>query len=166
MTELARLAGVSRATVYNHFPTDEELFTACSTHWAARNPFPDPAAWAEIADPAERLGEAVAELYGWYTRKEDMLGNVFRDVAILPALATVMKGLWSGYVDAVVGTLAEGWPAEGAEREALEAALRLAVSFDTWRTLTEAGLESRRAAELATALVLGVSNGESPQASA
>ena len=41
ITEVAKLAGVSRMTVYNHFPTEVALFVACSTHWASLNPFPD-----------------------------------------------------------------------------------------------------------------------------
>ena len=77
VTDLARLAGVSRMTVYNHFPTEVDLFTACSTHWATRNPFPDPARWAELDEPGERLVHALKELYRWYGLKQDMLGNVF-----------------------------------------------------------------------------------------
>src|SRR5919106_215329 len=37
-------AGVQRATVYRHFPTEESLFEACSSHWRSLNPPPDPAA--------------------------------------------------------------------------------------------------------------------------
>ncbi len=155
VSELAKLAGVSRMTVYNHFPTEVDLFTACSTHWATRNPFPDPARWAEIRDPCERLDSALEELYGWYALKEDMLGNVFRDVAILPALAQVMGDLWSTYVDQLVATLSEGWTEQEAGPETLEAALRLGVDFGTWQTLTEAGLDHDRAAKLSAGMVIG-----------
>lgn len=151
VTELAEAAGVSRTTVYNHFPTDLELFEACSTHWAARNPLPDPETWAGIASPHARLFRALADLYAWYARNEDMLGKVFRDVAIVPALATVMEDRWSSYVDSLVATLANGWPSRDAR--ALDAALRLGVSFDTWQTLTSSGLSDDRAAELASGLV-------------
>src|SRR5690606_11521663 len=34
VTEIAERAGVSRMTVYKHFPSDRDLFVACSTHWA------------------------------------------------------------------------------------------------------------------------------------
>ena len=33
ISDVAKLAGVQRMTVYNHFATDGELFDACSTHW-------------------------------------------------------------------------------------------------------------------------------------
>ena len=63
VSAIAERAGVQRATVYRHFPDEEALFAACSSHWAALNPPPDPAAWAEIADPDERLRRALSELY-------------------------------------------------------------------------------------------------------
>ena len=108
VTELAKLAGVSRMTVYNHFPTEIDLFTACSTHWATHNPFPDPSKWATVDDPSERLTNGLTELYGWYGLKEDMLGNVLRDAAILPSLAKIMDDLWSTYMEELVRTLAQG----------------------------------------------------------
>jgi len=150
IVDVARRAGVSRMTVYNHFPTEVDLFTACSTHWATLNPFPDPAPWATIDDPSERLIRALKEMYEWYGLKEDMLGKVFRDLPIVPALQKVMGGLWSTYVEELVRTLGHGWPARRAE---LEAALRLAVDFNTWRILTESGLSHDRAAELAARMV-------------
>ena len=52
VTEVARLAGVRRATVYNHFPGDVELLDACSAHWIQENPPPDPEAWGAVEDPA------------------------------------------------------------------------------------------------------------------
>ena len=35
ISALAEEAGVTRLTVYRHFPDDLALFTACSAHWAA-----------------------------------------------------------------------------------------------------------------------------------
>ncbi|MEN8145248.1 MAG: TetR/AcrR family transcriptional regulator [Gemmatimonadota bacterium] len=155
VTDVAKLAGVSRMTVYNHFPTLTELFMGCSTHWAASNPFPDPERWAEIDDASERLVSALTELYGWYEQKEDMLGKVFRDVPIVQALSTVMSELWTPYVDGMVGVLAHGWPSTNTEPETLHAALRLAVDFNTWRVLTESGLNHQGAAHLAARMVAG-----------
>ena len=42
---IAKRAGVERHTVYAHFPDDGTLFRACSEHWAARHPLPDPERW-------------------------------------------------------------------------------------------------------------------------
>ena len=155
VTEVAKLAGVSRMTVYNHFPTEFDLFLACSTHWATRNPFPDPSRWAESNNPSERLISALKELYGWYGLKEGMLGKAFRDTPVLPSLQKVLDDLWSTYVEQLVGALAQGWPVGKAESETLRAALRLVVDFGTWRVLTRSGLDHGRAAELAARIVIG-----------
>ena len=55
VTAVAERAGVQRHTVYRHFPTDDDLFTACSGLWAERLPVPDVAGWRAISDPGERL---------------------------------------------------------------------------------------------------------------
>ena len=155
VTEVAKRAGVSRMTVYNHFPTEVDLFVACSTHWATQNPFPDPERWAAIDDPPERLVSALRELYEWYALKEDMLGKVFRDTPVVPSLAEVMDDLWSTYEEELVRTLAHGWQVREAESEALQATLRLVVDFHTWRVLTGSGLDHGRAGELGARMVFG-----------
>lgn len=146
-TGVAKRAGVSRATVYNHFPTDVDLFVACSTHWARQNPFPDPSAWSD-EHPAERLRAGLSELYDWYGRKREMLGKVLRDTPTVPALAEVMSGLWDGYMDRIVEVLADGWPDGGGGEGELHAVLRLAIDFNTWAVLSASGLDDDGAAQL------------------
>ena len=152
LTEVAKLAGVSRMTVYNHFPTEVDLFAACSTHWATRNPFPDPSEWT-IADPPERLSAALKELYEWYGLKRQMLGNVLRDVPSVPALAEVMEGLWDSYMEGVIQALAAGWSCANVDTASLHAMLRLAVDFNTWQVMTESGLDHPVAAVLMARMV-------------
>src|SRR6476660_401491 len=72
MSAVAEHAGVRRSTLYRHFPDEDALLDACSAHWAAANPPPDPSAWAGIADPAERLEVALADLYAYYGRTQAM----------------------------------------------------------------------------------------------
>ncbi len=158
VTDLARLAGVSRMTVYNHFPTEQDIFVACSSHWATAHPFPDPGGWVSVDDPADRLSRALGELYRWYEDNQGMLANVLRDAPIVPAIQPVMEAIWSSYLNRVVKALVRGWSTERGERTALRAILRLAVEFSTWQVLTAAGLSSARAAERAGRMVLGATD--------
>lgn len=155
ITDVAKLAGVSRMTVYNHFPTDIDLFRACSSHWAEVHPFPDPSGWAAIDDPAERLLHGLAKLYAWYEANRGMLEGVLRDVPILPALAEVMGELWTTWAGGVIRTLAAGWRSPNAEGEAVEMALTVATDFHTWRLLADADSDPPTAAAIASRLVTG-----------
>ena len=154
ITDVAKRAGVSRMTVYNHFPTEVDLFMACSTHWARANPFPDPGAWSRVEDVDQRLSTALSELYAWYDLKRGMLGKVFRDTPVLPSLGEVMGELWDPYVEQIVEVLATGWQVEAARSDSLRAALRLVVDFQTWRSLADGGLSGAAASELASRMVL------------
>ena len=83
ITAVAERAGVQRQTVYRHFPTEDDLFAACSGHFAATHPRPDVEAWRAIADPAERLETALDELYAYYEATEAMYTNILRDETLV-----------------------------------------------------------------------------------
>lgn len=140
IAEVARRAGVQRRTVYNHFPDDASLFAACSAHWRALHPAPDPAGWTD-------LRQGLRELYRWYRETEPMTANVLRDSAVLPALRGVVEPGLGAYLEAVRCTLAEG---RGRGRR-VEAALRLVTDFQAWRSLAPLGDEE--AVELAARFV-------------
>src|SRR5918992_694895 len=61
ISAIAERAGVQRLTVYRHFPDEQSLFRACTSHGLAADLPPDPAAWRHIADPEARLRTALAE---------------------------------------------------------------------------------------------------------
>jgi AcrR family transcriptional regulator len=134
ISAVADRAGVQRATVYRHFPDEEALFDACSSHWMAQHPLPDPAAWAQIEDPDERLRAALHELYGWYERGNYMLERTTRDVALVPALRPSMEA-FRGWLDAATDALLRGRPERGARRRRLRGAVGHALAFETWRSL-------------------------------
>src|SRR5918994_5654651 len=58
ISAIAERAGVERLTVYRHFPDERSMFQACTSHYSTLVPEPDAAAWADIAEPAERLRAA------------------------------------------------------------------------------------------------------------
>src|SRR5205814_9034851 len=76
ISAVAERAGVRRSTVYRHFPDEEALFAACSSHWRAANPPPDRRAWATIEDPADRTETALRELYAFYARTDRMYASL------------------------------------------------------------------------------------------
>src|SRR3712207_5725621 len=72
ITAVAERAGVQRQTVYRHFPTEAELFAACSRHFYEAEPWPDVERWRQTAGLEERLASGLDELYAYYERTEAM----------------------------------------------------------------------------------------------
>ncbi len=153
ISAIAEKAGVQRHTFYAHFPEEIDLHRACSGHYMAQNPPPDPGRWAEISDPEERLRGALGEVYAYYRRTEPMFANVLRDAQVHPLVAEVTTPVlryWQKMRDA----LADGWETDGERHEALFAAIGLALNFQTWRTLVrQQGLNDERAIELMVGMV-------------
>lgn len=148
---IAERAGVERLTVYRHFADEQELFAACSALFRERTGPPDPAAWRGIADPEARLRAALAELYAYYGRGEDMLANIRRDAPQMPALAAVLAP-WGRFVEQLREELLAGWGARGRRRTHLAAAIGHALRFETWQSLVrQEGLGDAQAVELMVA---------------
>ncbi|HEX6435261.1 MAG TPA: TetR/AcrR family transcriptional regulator [Gemmatimonadales bacterium] len=149
ISAIAERAGVERLTVYRHFPDERSMFQACTTHYAMEVPGPDPATWAGVADPAERLRTALLAFYDYYRRAEEMLVHAVRDVPQLPALAEVLAPR-RRFVEEVRKDLQAGWRARGRVRSRrLAGAIGHALSFDTWRSLARIeGLDDDEAADL------------------
>jgi AcrR family transcriptional regulator len=144
---------VQRHTVYRHFPTEAELFDACSAHFFGLHPWPDPAEWRAIEEPTARLEAALDELYAYYERTERMLSNVLRDVELVPSIPPALVP-FEDFLDTAAGVLAAGWTTGGRRRRVVRAATRHAVDFNTWRSLAGSDDIGRaRAIELITALV-------------
>jgi AcrR family transcriptional regulator len=144
---------VRRATVYRHFPDEQALFDACSSHWMTQHPLPDPAAWAAIDDPAERLRVALRQLYRWYAHGEYMLEKTTRDVALVPALRPSMQA-FAGWIDQAADAIVRRRPERGARRRRVRAAVAHALAFGTWRSLVrEQRLSHDEAIELMEGLV-------------
>jgi AcrR family transcriptional regulator len=151
---IAQQAGVTRLTVYRHFPEMEGLYTACRAHWRARQLPPDPSAWARVDDPADRLRAGLADLYRFYRNGEAMLTFVDRERELLPAGVRRSTERTNALLR---DTLLAPFDAQGAKRRRLRAVLGHAVAFATWRSLcSENGLTDREAAETMTLLALGV----------
>jgi AcrR family transcriptional regulator len=131
---IAERAGVTRPTVYAHFPDAGALFRACSGHVRATVPPPDPAAWRAIEDPAERLETALRALYAHYERLEPLLDNIERDLPLMPVLRDI-NTYRVRYFEEVRELLLQAWPVRGRKKTRLERALGHAIDFRTWQSL-------------------------------
>jgi AcrR family transcriptional regulator len=152
MSAVAQRAGVERRTLYRHFPTEADLFRACSTHYFAVNPWPEPSAWRELRDPRRRLEHALGELYAYYERTGPMLGNVLRDAEV-DELARDAVAPLHAYLGESAGILLAGHRARGRRRQLVAGALRHALAFSTWQSLSANGIGRADAVNLSAALV-------------
>jgi AcrR family transcriptional regulator len=146
---VAERAGVQRSTLYRHFPDETALFGACTSHWFAAHPWPSAATWETVTDPVERLQLALREMYRYFSENRQMLGNAYRDIAVMPPF---VAELLRAHVSASHGALMAPWPAT-ANRDRLSAAVSLALDFRAWQSLDDAGLESDAAADLMSEMV-------------
>ena len=150
---VARLAGVTRPTLYAYFPDEPSLFAACSAHGLALDPPPDPTRWVETAEPWDRLRLALTEMYAYYRRNAGRIANIERDAPFMK-----MPDFGGRTIQSERRMLAErlgsGFPVTGRSQRLVQAAVRHAVEFATWRTHTEPNdLSDAEAVELMVALV-------------
>jgi AcrR family transcriptional regulator len=135
VSAIAERARVQRLTVYRHFPDEHALFQACSAHWTARHPKPDPSSWAAVDDPEARLRIALTAIYAFYRSTEGMTGNLLRDLPTSPVLSEVAAPFVE-YWQTVREVLDRGWRSRGHKRVLLRATIGHAIEFETWRSLT------------------------------
>jgi AcrR family transcriptional regulator len=153
LTAIAARAGVSRLTVYRHFPDEVDLAKACMTRYVELHPPPDPAAWAAIASPATRLHHALTELYAWYRDNEAMLTNSAVDQFADPRLAEALAPVTAGF-EAMQQVVSAGWSVVGAESSMVDPAIDHALAFTTWLSLCRGqGLSQVSAVALMVRLV-------------
>jgi AcrR family transcriptional regulator len=153
VSEIARRAGVTRLTVYNHFADLSELLPACSAHYSKLHPLPEFDGALALEDTRERVGAVLAPLYGWYRETEPMFGKLFSDRASVPELDQFMTQGIDRLQTRLADDLAAGIPARGRRAERLKALIRLALDFWTWRRLSGEGLDDEAAGDLMAAAV-------------
>jgi AcrR family transcriptional regulator len=153
ISAIADHAGVSRVTIYRHFPDEVSLLTACTSEYNIAHPAPDPARWATIANPRERLQAALTDLYAYYSANEPMLANGMDSYGAMPALQAALAPMFEG-LQQVQQVLTTGWGVEGGPGTLLAAGLGHAIGFPTWRALRNVhGLTNEQAVRLMVGLV-------------
>jgi AcrR family transcriptional regulator len=154
ISEIARLAGVERLTVYKHFPDQSSLFEACSAHWRAGHPPPDPEPWSAISDPRLRMRTALEAVYAYFGKNERMLTNIIRDAESIPVLRQALESGSLAYLAGIRELVVGGWRVRGRRRERVATLVALALNFHTWAFLThQEGMANDEAADLMVSLV-------------
>ena len=155
VAEIARRAGVTRLTVYNHFPDLSDLLPACAAHYERLHPTPDLASVLAEPAPGARVRGALGLLYAWYRETEPMFGKLFSDRASVPELDRFLEQNIDRVLADLADDLAGGFAVRGRRADRLHALVRVALDFWTWRRLTREGLADEDAADLMTAAVAG-----------
>jgi AcrR family transcriptional regulator len=156
---IAERAGVSRHTVYAHYPDDLSLGLACSTLGLTENPLPDIGPWEEIADPERRLRTALKELYGYFRRREGLLTNIQRDQDFPqrkdhPDVRKIMRPIVE-HGAMMHRVLAEGWETREDRAPSLVfGTIGVALDFQSWRTMVrKQGMSDEQAVEVMVGMV-------------
>lgn len=156
---IAERAGVTRATVYRHFPDDESLFLACSSQWLSRQVLPDPDRWEVHDDPFAVLATGLTDIYRYFREGAPMLTSVLRDADAVPAPVTearlAQERQWRE-------RLTRGLP--NRRRKTVQAAVAHATSFGTWRSLcVDQGLSDTSAVDLMVAMTAAAAHAPAQQ---
>ena len=153
VAEIARRAGVTRLTVYNHFADLSELLPACAAHYARLHPTPDFESVLAQGDADERVRGVLGLVYRWYRETEPMYGKLFSDRASVPELDRFLEQNIDRMLDGLGSDLVGPFALRGRRAVRLRALIRLALDFWTWRRLAGEGLDDAAAADLMAAAV-------------
>ncbi len=156
---VADLAGVQRLTVYRHFPSETELFQACTSHWLSLHPPPDPSGWAS-AKGVERVRGALEAYYRYYRATAAMWTASHRDEAEVEAL----QGPMQAFRDHLTGIATELAAPLGSARQRVRVTVTLnhAFAFKTWQSLSGQGLTDKAAADLVCHWLAGLGAAKAP----
>ena len=153
ISAIADRAGVQRHTVYAHFPDEQRLFQACSTHWRELHPLPG----------QRQLGRTSPILHAGSARRCRMSTRGTSSSRTTSRSSVATRGSTSSRPSSSTGgsrrsgrcgaELADGWP----RRKAVQAAIGHALDFETWRSLTRRqGLTRKQAVDAMLSFVASV----------
>ena len=161
VAEIARRAGVSRLTVYKHFPDNAALYPACAAHHIAENPLPDFDAALAPENPVDRVRSLLTTVYAdWYRGWGRMMRNLQRDRGSDPVLDAYMRDSSDAGLARLADAATAGFELEAGSVTRVRSLVRVALDFWTWDRLEAEGLSDRQKAELMTEAIAGIARVE------
>ncbi|MEJ6023542.1 TetR/AcrR family transcriptional regulator [Ramlibacter sp. PS4R-6] len=159
--DVAQRAGVSLPTVYNHFPTQDDLIGACTGHAASlapELPVGDMLAAPTLAAAAEMLADAMDRMHLYF---EPWMA--WGERRVIPTLQQILDGERRQLTGLIAQLLAAHLGA-GDHREAA-ATWETLLSFDFWHRLVREHKLARTAARRQVVQLLLAAAGPLPAAS-
>ncbi len=135
ISAVAERAGVRRSTVYRHFPDEDALFAACSSHWRARTLRPTRAPGQPSPTPRVRTETALASSTPSTDAPSTMYDEPASRRARRPDRRRLLRDFY-GYLRAIQDVLMAGRGLRGRAARRTDAAIGHALAFPTWRSLT------------------------------
>ena len=154
ISSVADEADVTRVTVYRHFPDEEALFLACSSHWWSLHPSPDPGEWLKIDGLHERTSHALTQLYAYYRANHSDMYPIMRDFEAMPSgFRAVMK---QQAADMSAALVAGSGTRRGRRRRLAAVASHVTSCWTGWSLAVEGGLDDDEMVTVMVNLVVSV----------
>jgi AcrR family transcriptional regulator len=145
IASIAERAGVQRHTVYHHFPNLDSLFEACTLHGMETTGMPVGTAWSSIPDAVTRTRVGLREVVAWYRRNQGMLDRVLADA---DPDASDADDPFTARMRTLFALLRAPWRVARKDRPVADAVLAHALAYETWRSLSSAGIPDDQVVEL------------------
>lgn len=156
MSLVARRAGVSPATVLNHFATAEALADAGIRHILEGLHVPGPEILEGAASPAERVRRFVAAMFAFYDRSTGWFEATRHDLPTLPVLQSA-----SAEFEHAISQLLRAALGPGFSDPAAAATVAGLTGPGTLGSLRAAGLSAAEAADVVGSLLAPLVDGAS-----
>jgi AcrR family transcriptional regulator len=146
--QVAAQAGVSRATLYQHFRSRMELVDAICDTFDANPALVELRATVELADPEAALERTIALALRFWASEDAVLGELYGVVAVDPAareLVDRQRADRRGEMRRLARHLRAAGRLRTSEREALDL-LMVLTSYETFGELRAAGRSERQIA--------------------
>jgi AcrR family transcriptional regulator len=150
--QVAKRAGISRATLYQHFRSRVDLVDAICDTFDVNPALVRLRETVELPDPGAALSETVALATRFWASEDPILSQLYGVVAIDPAARDLVKRQRNDR-HGEMKRLARHLKSSGAlrpgtsERDALDR-LMVLTSYETFREVREAGRSEQRATQL------------------